>query len=66
MELAITDRYRYHKVSQTCSAEGICVAVNYWYDMEFTGSLWSAGSYFRNTAIAAMARKGDDDGLSAA
>lgn len=22
---------RYHKVSQSCSEEGICVAVNYWY-----------------------------------
>ena len=22
---------RYHKVSQTCSPEGLCIAVNYWY-----------------------------------
>lgn len=22
---------RYHKVSQSCSEDGICVAVNYWY-----------------------------------
>ncbi|KAI5859483.1 putative pla2g4b [Durotheca rogersii] len=30
----------YHKVSQSCSEEGICVAVNYWYDMEFSGPLY--------------------------
>ncbi|KAI9678568.1 MAG: hypothetical protein M1817_005625 [Caeruleum heppii] len=30
----------YHKVSQTCSAEGVCCAVNYWYDMDFQGPLY--------------------------
>lgn len=37
----------YHKVSQSCSEEGICVAINYWYDMEFSGSLYSLVSLVR-------------------
>ncbi|KAI1772942.1 putative pla2g4b [Hypoxylon cercidicola] len=37
----------YHKVSQSCSEEGICVAVNYWYDMEFSGPLYSLTSLVR-------------------
>lgn len=27
----LTEERRYHKVSQTCGPEGICVAVNYWF-----------------------------------
>ncbi|KAK0615982.1 putative phospholipase [Bombardia bombarda] len=38
----------YHKVSQSCSPEGICVAVNYWYDMEFTGPLYPMSSFIRS------------------
>ncbi|KAI0514437.1 phospholipase A2 [Xylaria bambusicola] len=38
----------YHKVSQSCSEDGICVAVNYWYDMEFSGPLYSLCSFVRN------------------
>jgi jumonji domain-containing protein 7 len=30
----------YHKVSQRCSTEGICCAVNYWYDMDYSGSFY--------------------------
>ncbi|KAI1076071.1 phospholipase A2 [Whalleya microplaca] len=41
----------YHKVSQSCSDEGICVAVNYWYDMEFDGPLYSLASFVRNMAL---------------
>ncbi|OTA67923.1 putative pla2g4b [Hypoxylon sp. EC38] len=37
----------YHKVSQSCSEEGICVAVNYWYDMEFSGPLYPLTSLVR-------------------
>ncbi|GAP89127.2 putative phospholipase A2 [Rosellinia necatrix] len=39
----------YHKVSQSCSKDGICVAVNYWYDMEFSGPLYSLCSFVRNS-----------------
>ncbi|KAK8110432.1 uncharacterized protein PG998_006889 [Apiospora kogelbergensis] len=37
----------YHKVSQSCSEEGVCVAVNYWYDMEFSGPLYPLVSFVR-------------------
>ncbi|CCC09961.1 hypothetical protein SMACR_02541 [Sordaria macrospora] len=37
----------YHKVSQSCLQEGICVAVNYWYDMDFTGPLYPFTSFVR-------------------
>ncbi|KAB8296132.1 hypothetical protein EYC80_008925 [Monilinia laxa] len=38
----------YHKVGQSCSEEGICVAVNYWYDMDFGGSFWPLCNFVRN------------------
>ncbi|KAK3325670.1 cupin-like domain-containing protein [Apodospora peruviana] len=39
----------YHKVSQSClPEEGICVAVNYWYDMDFTGPLYPFSSFVRS------------------
>ncbi|KAI8951331.1 phospholipase A2 [Xylaria longipes] len=41
----------YHKVSQSCSEDGICVAVNYWYDMEFSGPLYSLCSFVRNVSL---------------
>ena len=37
----------YHKVSQSTSKEGVCVAVNYWYDMDFTGPLVPLTSFVR-------------------
>ncbi|KAI0866250.1 phospholipase A2 [Xylaria cubensis] len=41
----------YHKVSQSCSEDGICIAVNYWYDMEFSGPLYSLCSFVRNVSL---------------
>lgn len=41
----------YHKVSQSCSEEGICCAINYWYDMEFSGSFWSMASFIRGVGM---------------
>ncbi|KAM7201482.1 Cupin-like domain containing protein [Rhypophila sp. PSN 637] len=39
----------YHKVSQSCNPEeGICVAVNYWYDMEFAGPLYPFSAFVRS------------------
>lgn len=35
-------------MSQTSSAEGICVAVNYWYDMEFSGPLYCLDTLVRS------------------
>ncbi|KAI1001750.1 hypothetical protein K3495_g6452 [Podosphaera aphanis] len=41
----------YHKVTQSCSEEGICCAVNYWYDMCFNGSFFSLCNFVRNVAL---------------
>ncbi|KAL7625793.1 hypothetical protein AAE478_005016 [Parahypoxylon ruwenzoriense] len=43
----------YHKVSQSCSEDGICIAVNYWYDMDFSGPLYPLVSLVRNLGQAA-------------
>ncbi|EHA55292.1 hypothetical protein MGG_08136 [Pyricularia oryzae 70-15] len=37
----------YHKVSQSCGEQGVCVAVNYWYDMDFSGPLYPMSSFVR-------------------
>ncbi|VDB87963.1 Bgt-3379 [Blumeria graminis f. sp. tritici] len=38
----------YHKVSQSCADDGICCAVNYWYDMEYGGGSYSMLNFLRN------------------
>ncbi|KAI7606218.1 Clavaminate synthase-like protein, partial [Hortaea werneckii] len=37
----------YHKVSQTAGEEGFVCAVNYWYDMDFSGPFWSQNNFIR-------------------
>ncbi|KAJ4325746.1 hypothetical protein N0V94_000506 [Neodidymelliopsis sp. IMI 364377] len=58
----------YHKVSQSCNEEGLCCAVNYWYDLDFSGGFWSTSNFVRGVGLLSMAegdeRKGgekDDD-----
>ncbi|KAJ8069220.1 hypothetical protein OCU04_002886 [Sclerotinia nivalis] len=41
----------YHKVGQSCGDEGICVAANYWYDMDFGGSFWPLCNFVRNVSL---------------
>ncbi|KAF0331536.1 phospholipase a2 [Colletotrichum asianum] len=43
----------YHKVSQSCpeDGEGFVLAVNYWYDMEFSGPLYPFSSFVRNISL---------------
>ncbi|KAF2748704.1 phospholipase A2 [Sporormia fimetaria CBS 119925] len=48
----------YHKVQQSCNEEGICVAVNYWYDLEFSGGFWSMANFVR---AAGLVVGGEDD-----
>jgi jumonji domain-containing protein 7 len=43
----------YHKVSQSCNEEGLCVAVNYWYDLDFTGSFWTMAAFARGMGLVA-------------
>ncbi|KAK4203331.1 cupin-like domain-containing protein [Triangularia verruculosa] len=38
----------YHKVSQSVDTDGVCVAVNYWYDMDFTGPLYPLSTFVRS------------------
>ena len=41
----------YHKVSQSCNDEGLCCAVNYWYDLDFSGGFWAANSFVRGVGL---------------
>ncbi|KXH28122.1 phospholipase A2 [Colletotrichum simmondsii] len=43
----------YHKVSQSCpeDGEGFVLAVNYWYDMEFSGPLYPLSAFVRNVSL---------------
>jgi len=55
----------YHKVSQSASEEGICVAANYWYDIEFGGSFWPLCGLVRSVGLEALksrAKRGEEKG----
>ncbi|KAH8724079.1 cupin-like domain-containing protein [Phaeosphaeriaceae sp. PMI808] len=41
----------YHKVSQSCNEEGVCCAVNYWYDLDFSGGFWSLANFVRSVGL---------------
>lgn len=54
----------YHKVSQTgCADEGICVAINYWYDMEFSGPLYCLDTLVRSVDEKRKAEENKNDGV---
>ncbi|KAK4546338.1 hypothetical protein LTR36_002015 [Oleoguttula mirabilis] len=38
----------YHKVSQSVGEEGFVCAVNYWYDMDFSGHFWASNNFVRD------------------
>lgn len=44
----------YHKVSQSCNEEGLCCAVNYWYDLDFAGGFWSTAGFVRSVGLLDM------------
>ena len=44
----------YHKVSQSCNEEGLCCAVNYWYDLNFAGGFWSTAGFVRSVGLLGM------------
>ena len=48
----------YHKVKQSCSEEGLCCAVNYWYDLEFSGGFWSTANFVRSAGLISMQEEG--------
>lgn len=43
----------YHKVSQSCSEEGICCAINYWYDLQYSGSFFALSTFARKVGLIA-------------
>ena len=47
----------YHKVSQSCNDEGLCCAVNYWYDLDFSGGFWSTAGFVRSAGLLSMQQK---------
>ncbi|KAL2760558.1 hypothetical protein ACRALDRAFT_1066933 [Sodiomyces alcalophilus JCM 7366] len=54
----------YHKVSQFCveGDEGFVLAVNYWYDMDFSGPLYPLASFVRDVHHEALAGQGSATG----
>ncbi|KAG9204236.1 hypothetical protein G6514_001309 [Epicoccum nigrum] len=51
----------YHKVSQSVDEEGLCCAVNYWYDLDFGGGFWSMAGFVRTSGLVSM-REGEGEG----
>lgn len=47
----------YHKVSQSCNEEGLCCAVNYWYDLDFSGGFWSTAGFVRTVGLLSIQHK---------
>ncbi|KAG9111571.1 hypothetical protein FRC07_008034 [Ceratobasidium sp. 392] len=41
----------WHRVAQSGDKEGICVAVNWWYDIEMTGMKWVWMAFLRRMAV---------------
>lgn len=50
----------YHKVSQSCNDEGICCAVNYWYDLDFSGGFWSTANFVRSVGLLSLSEDKED------
>ncbi|KAF1983125.1 Clavaminate synthase-like protein [Aulographum hederae CBS 113979] len=47
----------YHKVSLSCSEEGICCSVNQFYDMDFSGPFWPMSGFVRSIGLSAIGEK---------
>jgi hypothetical protein len=41
----------FHAVSQTPNLDGVCIAVNYWYDMDFSGPLYPMFNFLRHCTM---------------
>ncbi|KAK5137256.1 hypothetical protein LTR08_000226 [Meristemomyces frigidus] len=46
----------YHKVSQSVGQEGVAVAVNYWYDMDFSGQFWASNNFVHDVLSAEQSK----------
>jgi peptidyl-lysine (3S)-dioxygenase / protease len=38
----------FHAVTQQSTQEGLCIAVNYWYDLDFTAPLYPMFNFLKN------------------
>lgn len=57
----------YHKVGQSCNDEGVCCAVNYWYDLDFGGGFWSMANFVRGVGLLSTGKEnGGSEGEEAA
>ena len=50
----------YHKVGQSVDGEGLCCAVNYWYDLDFGGGFWSMAGFVRTVGLVGL-QEGDGE-----
>jgi hypothetical protein len=41
----------FHSVSQITNSDGLCIAVNYWYDMDFSAPLYPMFNFIRHSAM---------------
>ena len=46
----------FHSVFQLPNPHGLCVAINFWYDMDFTTPIYPLYNYLRHTTMIAQSR----------
>lgn len=51
----------FHKVQQIDDPEGLCVAVNYWYDLDYSSDLWIQWKFMRKISMIAHGRLDECD-----
>ena len=49
----------FHQVEQIDDAQGLCVAVNYWYDLDYMSPLWVNWKFMRKISMLAQGRLKD-------
>jgi len=52
----------FHCVTQTPDTNGLCVAVNYWYNMDFAGPLYPLFKFLRHVCMIEEGRGGEIEG----
>ena len=52
----------FHSVTQTPDPNGLCVAVNYWYNMDFAGPLYPLFKFLRHVCMIEEGRGGEIEG----
>jgi peptidyl-lysine (3S)-dioxygenase / protease len=55
----------FHSVSQSSNPHGLCVAVNYWYDMDFTAPVYPFFNFLRHSTMIEEGRSEEINSLDA-